>query len=94
MGGALEPALYTLPQPLGEKGGDGSDENAPELERDMQLAFEEQEKSSSAPTPGSLRPTWPLPQIEHGHDRDRTSCGRLEELERGLPLRSQDWEEI
>jgi hypothetical protein len=36
-----------------EDGGGGSDENASELERDMQLASEEQEKSS-APAPGSL----------------------------------------
>ncbi|CZR63509.1 uncharacterized protein PAC_13406 [Phialocephala subalpina] len=50
---ADEPAPHTLPQPLGENGGGGSDENASELERDMQLASEEQEKSS-APAPGSL----------------------------------------
>jgi hypothetical protein len=60
MGGAPdEPALLTLPQPLSETGGGGSDENASELERDMQLAFEEQERSSPAPAPGSLRPRRP-----------------------------------
>jgi hypothetical protein len=36
----------SLPHPLDENGGGGSDENASELERGMELAFEEQEKSS------------------------------------------------
>jgi hypothetical protein len=50
IGGAPdEPAFPTLPQSLSESGGGGSDENGSELEGDMQLAFEEQEKSSSAP---------------------------------------------
>lgn len=72
-GGVLdEAAPHTLPQPLGENGRGGSDENASELEKDMLLAFEEQEKSSSAPTPSSRHPQChsaePLhPQIDPEH---------------------------
>jgi hypothetical protein len=67
-----ELAPHTLPQPLDENEG-GSDENASELERGMQLAFEEQEKSSSAPAPNSPRPQRPSaepphPQIERGEE--------------------------
>jgi hypothetical protein len=91
MGGALdEPAPHALPQPLSDSGGGGSDKSASELERDMQLAVEEQEKSS--PAPNSLRPRRPSvhPQTEQEHDRGGTSCGRSEELGRGPPGRSQD----
>ena len=97
MGGAPDkPAPHTPPQPLGENGGGGSDENTSELERDTQLAFEEQEKSS-VPAPGFLRPRRPSaepshPQIKREHDRGVTSHGRSEELGRGSPLHSQDQE--
>jgi hypothetical protein len=70
MGGVPDkPAPHTLPQLLGKSGGGGSNENASELKRDMQLALEEQEKSLSAPAPGSPRPCYPFaeplyPQIE------------------------------
>lgn len=51
-GGVLdEPAPHSLLTPLDENGGGGSYENAAELERDIQLAFEEQEKSLSATAP-------------------------------------------
>jgi len=93
-----EPGPQTLPQPLDEDGGGESGENVSELEIDMLLAFEEQEKSSSATAPSSPRPhrhsTGPLhPQIDQEHDQSRTNYGRLEELRHGSPLCSQDQEE-
>jgi hypothetical protein len=98
MGGAPDqPALHTLPQPLGENGGGRGDENASELERDKQLASEEQEKSSSAPAADSPHPCRPSaepphPQTEQEHDRGGTSCGISDELGRGPRRRSQDRE--
>jgi len=64
----------------------------------MLLAFEEQEKSSSATAPSSPRPHHHSakpshPQIHQEHDQSGTSYGRLEELRQGSPLRSQDQEE-
>jgi hypothetical protein len=61
----------------------------------MQLAFEEQEKSSPAPAANSPRPRRPSaepphPQTEHQHDRGGTSCGISDELGRGPRRRSQD----
>jgi hypothetical protein len=85
-GGVLdEPAPYSLPQPLDENGGGGSNENATKLERDMQLAFEEQEKSSLAPAPSFPRShhhsaELSHPQIDQDYNRGGTSYGRLEEL--------------
>ena len=49
-------APHSLPKPLDEDGGGESEENVSELEMDMLLAFEEQEKSSSATAPSSARP--------------------------------------
>lgn len=95
MGGAPdEPAPHTLPQPLDENRG-GSNENTTELGRDIQLAFGEQEKSSSATAPRSPRPHPPSaepshPPIDQEHNQGRTSYGRSEELGHGPPLRSQD----
>jgi hypothetical protein len=43
----------------GAGGGESEEENVSELERDMLLAFEEQDKSSSA-TPNSSEPSSPL----------------------------------
>jgi hypothetical protein len=59
----------------------------------MQLAFEEQEKSSSALAPGSLRPCYPFtkplhPYTKHKHNRGKTSYSKLKELGRSLPRRS------
>ena len=51
-----EPAPHSLPKPLDEDGGGESGENVSDLERDMLLAFEEQEKSSSATTLSSPQP--------------------------------------
>jgi hypothetical protein len=62
-----EPAPHSLPKPLDEDGGGGSGEIVSELERDMLLAFEEQEKSSLAPTPSSPQP--PCRYTEHSHPR-------------------------
>jgi hypothetical protein len=83
MGGASgEPAPHTLSQPLSENGGGGSDENAYELERDMQLAFEEQEKSSSAPAPGSPCPR--RPSAEPSHPQIEWTRHQLRSIGNGL----------
>jgi hypothetical protein len=87
----------TLLQPLGKSSRGGSNKNASELERDIQLAFEKQEKSLSAlaPIPGSLYPCYPsaellYPYTKQEYNRGRTSCGRLEELGHGSLYCSQD----
>jgi hypothetical protein len=46
------------------------------------------EKSTSVTAPTSPRPR--RPSTEPEHDRGRPSCGRSEELGRGLPLRTQE----
>jgi hypothetical protein len=85
-GASDEPASHSLPQPLDEDGGGGGDENASELKRDVQLAFEEQEKSSATasnsqhPRGHSIKPSHP--QINHEHHQSVTGYGRLEELRR------------
>jgi len=71
-----EPAPYSLPKPL------DSGENVSDLERDMLLAFEEQEKSSSATALSSPQPPCryteqPSPQIDQEDDQGDTSHGRL-----------------
>jgi hypothetical protein len=91
-----EPMPHTLPQPLSESGRGRGNENAFKLERDMQLAFKEQEKSSSSalavnssrPCRPSIKP--PYPQTKQEHDRGRTSCNILEELGHGPRRRNQD----
>jgi hypothetical protein len=80
-----EPKPYTLP---------ASSENVSELEKDLLLAFEEQDKLLSAlvPTPSSPR-LWHH-SIEPSHPQIYgASTVRLEELGHGSPLRSQDREE-
>jgi hypothetical protein len=82
---------------LDEDGG-GSEENVSKLERDMLLAFEEQEKLSSATAPSSPQPPRRYieqshPWIDQGHEQGGTSHGSLEELRHGSPLRNQDQEE-
>jgi len=72
-----------------------SGENVSDLERDMLLAFEEQEKSSSATALSSPQPpcryTEQLsPQIDQEDDQGDTSHSRLNELGYGSPLREQD----
>jgi hypothetical protein len=83
-----EPAPHSLPKPLDEDGGGGSEENVSELERDMLLAFEEQEKSSSATAPSSPQP--PHRYTEQSHPRideqSGTSYSSLEGLRHGSPL--------
>jgi hypothetical protein len=80
-----EPAPHSLPKLLDKDSGGGSYENVFDLERDMLLAFEEQEKSSSATAPSS--PQLPFlyteqshPQIDQEHEQGETSHSRLEEL--------------
>jgi hypothetical protein len=51
-----ELAPYSLPKPLDEDSGGDSGENISDLERDMLLAFEEQEKSLSATALSSPQP--------------------------------------
>jgi hypothetical protein len=90
-----EPAPYSLPKLLGEDSEGGSGENVSDLERDMLLAFEEQEKSSSATAPGFPQPPYRYteqssPQIDQEDDQDDTSHGGLDELGYGSPLCKQD----
>jgi hypothetical protein len=47
---------HSLPKPLDKDGRGGSKENVSKLEKDMLLAFEEQEKSLLATAPSSLQP--------------------------------------
>jgi hypothetical protein len=60
-----ESAPHSLPKPLDEDGGGESGENVSELERDMLLAFEEQEKSSSATAPSSACPLHRSVELSH-----------------------------
>ncbi|TVY93988.1 hypothetical protein LAWI1_G003141 [Lachnellula willkommii] len=88
-----EPASYTLLPSLAENSGE-SNENAFELERSMQLAFEEEEKSLLAPAPSSYHP-YPSTEPSHlqfGEENDQSGTGysRLEGLRPGFPLRSQN----
>ncbi len=64
----------------------------------MLLAFEEQEKPSSASDPSSPRPHRqstkpPHPQIDQEDDQGGSSYGRLDELGYGTLLREQDYGE-
>ena len=93
-----EPRPHTLPKPLDEDGGGESWENISELEMDMLLAFEEQEKSSSATAPSSARPhrhstEQSYPRIDQEHGQGGTSHSRLEELGFCSPPRNQDQDE-
>ena len=74
---------------MDENGRGGSEEKTvSELEKDLLLAFEEQEKPSLAPAPSSPRPHCPSAEPLHPHiDRE------LEDLKRSTPLHSQDQEE-
>jgi hypothetical protein len=91
-----EPTPYSLPKPLDEDGR-GSEETVSELERDMLLAFEEQDKSSSATAPSSPQPLcdytgqWHA-QVYKGHEQGRTSYSSFEGLSHGSPLPNQDQE--
>jgi hypothetical protein len=93
-----EPAPHSLPKPLDEDGGGDSGENVSDLERDMLLAFEEQEKSSSATALSSPQPpcryTEQLSlQIDQEHKQGKTSHSRLEELGFCSLLRERDQDE-
>lgn len=90
-----EPAAYSPPAPLGEEGGEGRDENVCELEKDMLLAFEEQEKSSAATSLSSPRPlrysAEPLhPPIDQDRDRGERSHLRSADLGYGPRLHHLD----
>jgi hypothetical protein len=83
------PILYL--KPLDEDGGGGSEGNVSELERDMLLAFEEQEKSSSATAPSSPQPPRRYteqshPRIDQEHEQGGTSYSSLEGLRHDSPL--------
>jgi hypothetical protein len=60
-----KPAPPTLPQSLGKSNGRGGSKSASEPERDMQLAFEEQEKLLLAAAASSLRPRRPSTEPPH-----------------------------
>jgi hypothetical protein len=86
-----EPTPRSLPEPLEEDSGRGSDDNVSELEKDLLPAFEEQEKSASVSPPSSAHPPRcsvepSHPQIDQVHDKSGTSYGGLEELGYGSPL--------
>jgi hypothetical protein len=87
---SAEPAPHSLPKPLGEDGGGGSEEKVSELERDMLLAFEEQEKSSaivlSSPQPPRRYTEQSHPLIDQEHEQGGTSYSSLEGLRHGPPL--------
>lgn len=74
--------------PLDKNGRGGSDENATELERDILLALEEQEKSFSATAPGLHHcPSAELSRLPIGQG---TGYNRLDKLRQGSPLHSQN----
>jgi hypothetical protein len=76
---------------LDENGGGGSEEESvSELEKDMLLAFEGQEKSSATAS-SSQNPRHSVePPHPQQHDQSVTGYGKLQELRHGTPLRSQD----
>jgi hypothetical protein len=83
---------------LDENGGGVSEkDNVSELEKDLLLTFEEQDKSLSASAPAPSSPQLCHHSVEPSHsqidqEHDQSGAGnvRLEELSRGSPLRSQD----
>jgi hypothetical protein len=83
-----EPARQSLPTLLEKDSRGGSRGSASDFEKDLQLAFEEQE-SSSATSPSSLHPRRSAEpsylQIDQGHDQSR-----LEELGSNSWLRRQE----
>jgi hypothetical protein len=83
---------------LDEESGGDSGESTSELEKDMLVAFEEQEKELLGTTPSSpchsrhsTRP--PDPDIDPELDQSRTTSGRFEGRGDSSPLCSQDQEE-
>jgi hypothetical protein len=77
-GGGNELAPHSVPEPSDEDG----DDNSSDLERDLQLAFEEQEKSASAAAPGSLahrRSTGPLQNQGNSYFQAEITRTRTEE---------------
>ena len=81
---------------MDQNGRGGSEERIiSEFEKDLLLAFEEQENASLAPALSSPRPHYPSakslhPQNDREQNQSGPGCGRLEELKRGTPPRSQD----
>jgi hypothetical protein len=72
-----------------------SSKNVSNLERDMLLAFEEQEKSSlatalSSPQPPCRYTKQSSPQIDQEDNQGDTRTGRLDKLGYSSPLREQD----
>lgn len=96
IGGALdEPPPHTPPQPVDENGKRGGNENASELERDMQLAFEEQEKSSLDSAPSSPHPQYHSVELSHPQsdsERDQGGTSNVS-LELGRDPREDQGEE-
>ena len=91
-----EPAPRSLPKPLDVDGGGDGGKNVSDLERDMLMAFEEQEKSSSTTALSSPQPLCRYieqlsPQINQEDNQGNTSHGRLDELGYSSLLREQDY---
>ena len=84
-----EPTPRSLPEPLEEDSSGESDDNVSELEKDLLLAFEEQEKSSVSPPSAAHLPRCSIepshPQIDQVHNQSGTSYGGLEELGPSAP---------
>jgi hypothetical protein len=82
-----EPAPHSLPKLLDKDGGVGNEENVSELERDMLLAFEEQEElsaiASSSPRPPCRYTEQLHPRIDQEHEQGGTSYSSLEGLRVG-----------
>ena len=92
-----EPGPHTLPKQLEENGRGGCDENIPELEGDMLVAFEEQEMPSLITSHRSphRQDEPPYPQVDQANNLDRSSHGRLkearDELREHILLHEQDY---
>jgi hypothetical protein len=93
--GLEEPMRHPLSTLLGEDGKAERSTNVSELEKDMLLAFKEQEQSSSATAPGSPTPhhhppKLPLPQLDQEPDQSGNDYGGLERPRNGSLLRNED----
>ena len=88
----------TLPLSSNEDGEHECGENASELERDMLLAFKEQDDLSSAHSPNPVHPQYfssesAQPEMGQEPNQNGASSSSFEELSHGSPFHSQPQEE-